>query len=271
MKQQDFDRLLADLAAEEDDLDALVAPLDASGWAASTPAEGWNVMDQIAHLASTGEWASVALTDTDAFRADLDELAADSATRAAEVRTGLLGRRAPSTNGAGVLEWWRDARRAAGEAFRARDPADRVPWFGPDMSAASLATARLMETWAHGQDVADALQVDRVPTVRLRHVAEIGVRTRPFAYASREMTLPDEDVRIELRAPDGSAWTWGPPDSPSLVRGPAVDWCLVVTQRRNPDDTALEVTGDAAQEWVGIAQAFAGAPTPHRPPLHTSM
>jgi uncharacterized protein (TIGR03084 family) len=133
------------------------------------------------------------------------------------------------------------------------------------MSVTSFTTARLMETWAHGQDVVDALGRTRALGPRLRHVAEIGVRARGFAYASRGLPVPDHPVRVELSGPGGEAWAWGPEDARDRVRGDALDWCLVVTQRRNPADTALVVEGDTAREWVGIAQAFAGAPTEHRP------
>ena len=187
---------------------------------------------------------------------------ADPERRARQRETGLLGCVPPPT---GVLEWWREERAATLAALHDHEPSDRVPWFGPDMSAVSFTTARLMETWAHGQDVVDALGVERAPTARLRHVAEIGVRTRGFAYASRGMAVPDVAVRVTLAAPAGAVWEWGPEDAAEVIRGDALDWCLVVTQRRNPADTDLVVEGDAAREWIGIAQAFAGPPTDHRP------
>jgi len=264
MKRQEYDALLDDLVAEGAELDAVVAPLDDAGWATATPAEGWDVRDQIAHLAASEEWAVRSLTDPDAFRAELAALGDDPVRRAAEIKSGLLGRSARP--GAGVLTWWREGRDATSVALRAHAPADRLPWFGPDMSATSFATARLMETWAHGQDVVDALGIERTATLRLRHVAEIGVRTRGFAYASRGLTMPDTAVRVELRGPNGEQWSWGPPEAADRISGDALEWCLVVTQRRNPADTALAVEGAAAEEWIGIAQAFAGAPTPHRPP-----
>jgi len=121
-----------------------------------------------------------------------------------------------------------------------------------------MATARLMETWAHGQDVADALGVTREPAMRLRSVAHIGVRTRNFAYSVRGKTPPAEEFRVELTAPDGSLWTWGPADAAQRVTGPAVDFCLLVTQRRHPDDLAVRAQGQDAAEWLTIAQAFAG-------------
>jgi uncharacterized protein (TIGR03084 family) len=123
-----------------------------------------------------------------------------------------------------------------------------------------------METWAHGQDVADTLGVTREPTDRLRHVAHIGVRALPFSFVLRERPVPDAPVRVELVAPSGESWTWGPEDAADRVTGPALDFCLLVTQRRHRDDTALEVTGPVATEWATIAQAFAGVPGEGRKP-----
>ena len=264
MDQAAYDALLRDLTAEQEELDAVVAGLDDGGWATPTPADGWDVDDQIAHLAATEQWARRSLEDPDGFRGELAEYAADPERRAAGIRDGRIGRDRPG--GVTTLDWWRENRRATGAALRERAPAERTPWFGPDMSLASFATARVMETWAHGQDVVDALASPRPPTARLRHVAEIGVRARPFAYASRGLELPDREVRVELVAPDGERWAWGPDDATDVITGDALDWCLVATQRRNPLDTTLAVTGDAAVEWIGIVQAFAGPPTEHRAP-----
>jgi uncharacterized protein (TIGR03084 family) len=142
----------------------------------------------------------------------------------------------------------------------------RIPWYGPPMSAASFATARLMETWAHGQDVADALGVERAPTDRLRHVAFLGVRALPNSYRVRDLTVPDAPVRVELVAPSGGMWVWGDEGAADVVLGPALDFCLVVTQRRHVDDTALVASGPVATEWLRLAQAFAGPAGPGRPP-----
>jgi uncharacterized protein (TIGR03084 family) len=134
------------------------------------------------------------------------------------------------------------------------------------MKPASMVTARLMETWAHGQDVADALGAEREPTARLRHVAHIGVRTRDFSYRNRGLEPPSEEFRFVLTAPDGGTWTWGPEDAGQSVSGPALDFCLLVAQRRHRDDLALTASGPDADRWLGLAQAFAGPPGPGRPP-----
>ncbi len=142
----------------------------------------------------------------------------------------------------------------------------RLPWFGPPMSVTSMATARLMETWAHGLDITDALHHPPSVSPRLRHVAHIGVRTREFAFRQRGLPPPAEEFRIELVAPDGGTWSWGPDDAAQRVTGPALDFCLLVTQRRHRDDLELTAVGPDADRWLDLAQAFAGPPGAGRPP-----
>ncbi|WP_019632837.1 TIGR03084 family metal-binding protein [Actinomadura atramentaria] len=250
----DIPSLLADLDAESAVLDTLVAPLTADGWATPTPAEGWTVAHQITHLAWTDRQALLAATDPAAFTAAVEAAFAgggfDMVDKAAEE-----GAARPAAE---VLADWRAVRGALAAALAAAPAGTRLPWFGPPMGVATMATARLMETWAHGQDVADALGVVREPTARLRHVAHIGVRTRDFAFVSRGLTPPAEEFRIALTAPDGAEWTWGPADAAQSVTGPALDFCLLATRRRHPDDLAVVADGPDARAWLGIAQAFAG-------------
>jgi uncharacterized protein (TIGR03084 family) len=134
------------------------------------------------------------------------------------------------------------------------------------MSLASFVSARLMEAWAHGQDVADGLGAVRVPSDRLRHVAHIGVRSRPFSYTVRGRQPPPDPVSVELVAPSGESWTWEAEASADVVRGSALGFCLVVTQRRHIEDTDVVADGARAREWMEIAQAFAGPPGPGRRP-----
>ena len=155
------------------------------------------------------------------------------------------------------------------DTFSRLDPSTRLPWFGPAMSAASSLTARIMETWAHTQDIADALGVTREPTSRLRHVAHIGVGARAFSYAVHGKTPPLTPVRVERippPGPDGALWTWGTESAEDRVTGPALDFCLLVTQRRHRDDLALDIEGPAATEWMTIAQAFHGTAGTGRSP-----
>ncbi|MDX6218655.1 MAG: hypothetical protein QOJ48_336, partial [Frankiales bacterium] len=148
------------------------------------------------------------------------------------------------------------------------DPAVRVPWYGPPMSLASFTSARLMETWAHGQDVSDALGLDPVTSDRLRHVCHIGVQARPYAYLVHGVDNPDTPVRVELTGP--GAGEWGPEDATDRITGTALDFALLVTQRRHLDDLALQIEGATAAQWAGIAQAYAGPAGPGRAPLGTS-
>ncbi len=168
--------------------------------------------------------------------------------------------------GAELLAWFVRARRELIEGYRAVDPDVRLPWYGPGMGPASSVTARIMETWAHGQDIADALGVTRPVTNRLRHVAHLGVRSLPYSYRVNGLDVPSEPIRVEVAAPDGDTWTWGPDAAADRVTGDALEFCLVVTQRRHLSDTALAVSGPVAEQWIGIAQAFAGAAGTGRKP-----
>jgi uncharacterized protein (TIGR03084 family) len=253
--------LLADLAAEGRELDDLVAPLPTAGWTTPTPAAGWTIAHQIAHLTWTDEVALRAATDPEGFRTDVVAGAPD-VTAVVDAAAAAGAATAPPE----LLARWRTSRAALTSALSALPPGTALPWFGPDMSAPSMATARLMETWAHGVDVRDALDRLIPATARLRAVAHLGVRTRGFAFRQHSLTPPAAEIRVELTAPDGEVWTWGPPEAPQQVTGPALDFCLRVTQRRHRDDLALQAVGADAQRWLDLAQAFAGPPGAGRPP-----
>ena len=257
----DLELVLTDLAAEGDSLDQLLVPLTPQEWSRPTPSPGWTIAHQVSHLAWTDEKARIAATDEVAFAHEQHCATADSAKFIEDGANDGV-RLAPGE----LLARWRAGRLALGEALRASP--GRLPWFGTRMSATSMATARLMETWAHGLDVADALGVTREPTPRLRHVAHLGVITRDFAYRTHGLTPPSEPFRVELVTPDGTTWTWGPTDTGAGVSGPALDFCLLVTQRRHRQDLSLVATGEAGT-WLDIAQAFAGPPGSGRAPLHS--
>jgi uncharacterized protein (TIGR03084 family) len=252
--------LADDLAVESVRLLDIVTPLDDHGWASPTPADGWSIQDQVNHLAYFDDAAAFALTDPVAFRRSALELVQRSPNFPDVLVQDSRGLAARDT-----LIWFRRSRQALLAAFRSCDTSGRVPWYGPDMSVKSSITARLMETWAHGQDIRDARGVaEDSPVNTLRHVADLGVRTRAFSYALRRLPPPERAVRVELTAPDGSTWTWGPEGAGDLVRGAARDFCLVVTQRRHLSDTNLATSGSEAARWMEIAQAFAGEPGPGR-------
>lgn len=248
--------LVADLRAEGDEIDALVRELPPDGWSRPTPAAGWTVAHQIAHLAWTDERALLAAGDPNAFQAEFAAYAA----RTSHLDAVVDAEAASAAKRPDLLEWWRETRDKLAATLLGLPSGTKLPWYGPPMSPASMATARLMETWAHGQDVADAIGARRTPTARLRHVAHIGVRTRDFAYVTRGLPVPVDQFRVELMGPSGELWTWGPADAAQRVTGPALEFCLLVTQRVHRADTALVAVGADADAWLDIAQAFAGPP-----------
>ena len=254
--------LTADLAAESAELFEVLSVLAEPEWAQETPAVGWTIRDQAAHLAFFDDAAVLSATDPGRFRAEADALLTqrgDLGERVAERFRGQTGLEA--------FAWFQRARRQYLDVFTGLDPATTRPWYGPDMSVASSVTARLMETWAHGQDVVDTLGLVRRPTARLRHVAHLGVRTFGWSFRVHDLPAPDTAVRVELTGPDGSLWTWGPEGAADRVTGPAEDFCLVVTQRRNRRDTALTAAGPVASAWLDLAQAYAGSPGTGRAPM----
>ncbi len=257
----DMHALADDLRAETRALEVVLVPLSEAQWGSATPAEGWAIRDHVSHLAYFDEAATLSVTDPDAFRdaarAELADVDGFTARVAAEHR---------DRSGDELLAWWRAARAHMTDVMSRLDPSMRVPWYGPDMSAASSLTARIMETWAHGQDVADALGAARPPTPALQHVAFLGVRAFANSYRTRGLPVPDVEVRVELQGPAAEAWVWGASTAGHRVQGPALDFCLVVTQRRHVADTSLRCTGDVATEWMTIAQAFAGPPGAGRRP-----
>ena len=256
-----YESLLADLADEHASLDAVVAPLDAAALLAPTPADEWKIADQLAHLAGFDEAATFALTDPDAFIIDVDRRIAEGNDPIAEYTA-----RGRDMGPVATRDWWRRARADLLTHAAKLDPKARIPWYGPPMSAMSFLTARLMETWAHGQDVRDAVGCPPEATSRLRHVAHIGVGARAFSYLAHGLEAPDAPIDVVLDAPGGDTWSWGPGDATDRVTGPALDFCLLVTQRRHVKDTDLVTEGAGAEQWISIAQAFAGAPGAGRTP-----
>ncbi len=245
--------VLADLAAESDRLEALVSALDETGWRTPTPAAGWDVATQIAHLAWTDEAALAAATDKRRWDELVLEAIAD--TQGAVDTAALSGGAVPPAE---LLARWRQGRTNLARVLAELPPGTKLPWYGPPMSATSMATARFMETWAHSLDVYDALGAPHPVSDRIRHVAHLGVRTRNFAFGQHGLTAPEEEFRVALIAPSGETWEWGPDDAAQTVTGPAYDFCLLVTQRIHRDDTALVAVGAEAEQWLRIAQAFAG-------------
>jgi uncharacterized protein (TIGR03084 family) len=264
----DVNEVLDDLVAEQRALDTIVAGLTDDQWALPTPSPRWSVTDQIGHLTYFDTTAALAINDTDAFvahRSELisrftDELAVD------EFTLGTFRQLFPADQ----LSTWRRHRDELEAAGRTLANDTRVEWYGPSMGSKSFLTARLMEVWAHGQDICDTVGATRTNTDRIRHIVQLGVITRGWSYIVRGELAPEGEVRVELTAPSGDLWAWGTEGAPAGVTGPAEDFCLVVTQRRHVDDTDLTVTGEIARDWMTKAQAFAGGATAGPSPKGTN-
>ena len=257
-----WQQLIEDLYQERLANEAVLATLDGATWDNPSPAEGWLLRDCAVHLCETDDTATRLVEDRD---------------KPPPAPTGRRGRRPDGVlttamvswrrrQPAEVLQWYRDANDRLVAALRELTGDARLRWAGRPMSARSFATARLMEHWSHGLDIHDAAGVAPAETDRLESIARLGWMTRDYAYTTHGMTPPETPLRVELTAPSGATWTYGPEDASDRITGPAGDFCRVVTQRIHPSDTALVATGPHAAEFLSIAQAFAGPPGAGRAP-----
>jgi uncharacterized protein (TIGR03084 family) len=249
----DLQTVLSDLAAECQEIDHMMDGLGAAQWALPTPAPGWTVADQVAHLSFIFTLAGTAAADPATFQAMVAGARADF-NGAVNRALGLYRGESP----AGLLARWKSERQACIEALGAV-PADQVvPWLVNPLPPAILACAGIMEAFAHGQDIADALGVEIERTDRLRHLVGFAVLTRDFGYEARGLTPPQTEFRFEISAPSGQVWAFGPASSAQRISGPATDFCLLVTRRRHRDDLTVTASGAEADRWLDIAQAYRG-------------
>lgn len=249
-----------DLVAEQDSLDEVVALMSDDDWEQVTPSPGWTVRDQIGHLAFFDTTAALAIVDPPEFVAHREAFMAQALGSAATADDVTLAE-ARAMTAPDLLSHWRARRHDLADAAATCGDDARIEWYGPSMGARSFLTARLMEAWAHGQDICDTVGAEREPSDRLRHIAQLGVITRGWTYINRGLEVPEGEVRIELDAPSGATWVWGPDDAGASVRGSALDFCLVTAQRRNIADVDLVVEGEIAVDWLAKAQLFAGPPS----------
>jgi len=260
-----MNQICKDLKEEYDDLDRIVNQLNDTLWQTQTPFFNWTIKDEISHISYFDRAAYYAATNQEAFQKDMEQMLNGFIDYSQmHKKVNAIG---GSMSTQELLAWWRDNRQKLINAYSSLSPKDRLPWYGPTMSARSSATARLMETWAHGQDIVDALNISREATDRLRHIAHIGVNTFQWSFKNRHMPVPETPIHIVLNSPDNDIWEWGPDDAIDHVYGTALDFCLVITQRRNISDVkSIQTKGEIANQWMKIAQAFAGPPeTPPQP------
>ncbi|MBV1849280.1 TIGR03084 family metal-binding protein [Catellatospora tritici] len=245
--------VVAALTADGDALDRMVTGLGASGWDAPTPAEGWTVKHQIAHLTSIFWMAEKAAATPEAFTAMSANLGPNFNDNVAKAMAPFLDM--PNEM---LLGKWQEQRANTEQALAALPPDQIVPWLVRPLPAGILACAGMMELFGHGQDVADALDVKREHTDRLGHLVGFAVRTWDFGYTGRGLDVPADPFRFEITLPSGRVMEFGPADAADRISGPAVDFCLLVTRRRHHRDLAVTASGPNAVPWLEIAQAYRG-------------
>ena len=253
-----------DFRDESDALFTLLDTFDDFDWTRETQFKHWTPNDIVAHLHMGNYAADLSLKGGNEFTGfvrRLTELGRNRARHLDATHAWLGG-----IKNRDLLLRWRDFSHATADRFVVAEPKKRVKWFGPDMSVLSSISARLMETWAHGQALYDLFGRTRIDTDRIRNIAVIGLNTFGWTFANRGVEAPGVRPNVRLTAPSGALWEWSQADSDNLIEGAAVEFCQVVAQTRNIADTSLEVTGKTAMAWMAIAQCFAGPPESPPPP-----
>ena len=249
----DIQEVLTDLNADCDEIDRLVAGLQESQWQLPTPAPGWTIAHQIAHLTATFQMATMAAAQPTEFRAFMERISTNFTANVAAAMAPYLA--LPPGE---LVGRWRAQRVSVTDALAAVPAGEVVPWLVRPLPPGILACAGIMENFAHGQDIADALGARLERTDRLRHLVGFAVAVWDFGYQARDMTPPDTQFRFVITAPSGAVWAFGPPDATQQIEGPAADFCLLVTRRRHRDDLAVTATGADAEQWLDLAQAYRG-------------
>ena len=246
-----------DFCDESEALHAVLEPLGAEAYTVPTLFNDWTINDILQHLHHFNIMADLSLNDPDKFVSEYAKIAAlREKVGFVASSNELLG----GIKGHALLEAWRSYYIDMTPRFAAADPKQRVKWAGPDMSARSSITARLMETWAHGQEIYDLLGLRRENADRIRNIAHLGVNTFGWTFVNRKEPVPEPVPYVCLTAPSGEVWEWGEPSVEERIEGAAEAFCQVVCQTRNIADMDLQVTGPVATQWMAVAQCFAGPP-----------
>jgi uncharacterized protein (TIGR03084 family) len=250
--------ILSDLKAEQESLDQFLSTLTEPQWDLATPAEGWTVRDSVSHIAHIDEVALAFIRG--------DTSALDEVKKFGLKYTTVKAQKGREMKVSEILPWWRRARKVLLDKLSKCDPKQRIPWFAIPMGARAFATARLMETWAHGLDCFDAFGVEPEDTDRLRHVALMAYMARPYAYQVNGLSLPQAPLRLELMLLSGHLWTYGEQNATDRIKGKVGEFCRVAVRRRHWKDTNLEIEGDEAKRFIEIVQTYAGPPGSGRKP-----
>lgn len=251
--------ILSDLVAEEQALDQFLQRISERQWSLPTSAPGWSIKDTVSHLAHTEDFAAKAIAGgsavvEDAGITDVNEWTAVGVKIGRDMRYQQ------------VIEWWRNSRADVVDALSRMEGTDRVSWIHGDMSARAFGTLRLMETWAHGLDIKDAMdglltydEDEEDPTAdtsRIRHIAWLAHRMLPFAFAEAGEEYPDSGIRLELMGPRYSRWVYGPEDAKDVIKGIAGEWCRIAVHRLEHTATSLKAEGDKAEAALRVVRTY---------------
>ena len=249
-----------DFEAECAALATLLAPLADADFSRKTEFKAWTINDIMSHLYMGDSSALLTLTEPDAYAAA--RAIRVQAQDAGETMLSFQRKWAGGLEGQALTDAWRQSSSKTAAAYADADPKQRVKWVGPDMSARSSITARLMETWSHSQAIYDLLGVVREDHDGIRAIAHLGAITYGWTFQNRKEDPPGPPPHIRLTAPSGAIWEWNADTSEpgERIEGPATDFCQVVAQTRNVQDVSLTVTGKNASTWMAKAQCFAGPP-----------
>jgi uncharacterized protein (TIGR03084 family) len=255
-----MDKIIGALQEQHAELDGLLSGLQAEDWARPAPdAPGWTVADVVLHLAQTDEL--VVASGQDRFLGRAQELlgpaVSDSVGNVDDFAGQIVARERGGDPGQ-LYQRWQDASRSMREMLAASDPRRPMQWVVNSIPARTLATTRLSEAWIHTYDVAGALGVELTPGERLWHIARLGWRTIPYAYARAGIPAPEGPVAVRLTAPDGHDWNFEPDEPPAtVVTGPALEFCLIAARRLDPSKSAVRATGPDAANVLALIRTYA--------------
>jgi len=243
---------------ESDALYKLLINADKNSFKLKTQFKSWTINDVLYHLHVWNIAALLSLKNENEFKEFMQNFmeAIKSGNSAREYEKIL----SDNTEGLDLLNLWKETYEKISNEFAKSDPKKRVKWAGPDMSVRSSITARHMETWAHGQEIFDQLGFERIDTDRIKNIVVIGVNTFGWTYINRNLSIPEKMPKLSLLSPSNELWEWNEDNEEDMISGSATEFSQVVTQVRNINDTSLKVSGKIANEWMSIAQCFAGPP-----------
>jgi uncharacterized protein (TIGR03083 family) len=222
-------------AASTERLAQTLRALTPDEYRAPTP-NGLEARDLVVHLAAQESMLAQAIDRPVVPEVDASDI---------DVRTAAFIERYREATLDDVTQIWRSS--VDEVVVWAADPATRdvtVPWIGLDMPRDNFLVARAFENWIHRDDLrrVQGRASEPPPPDEIHEMAELSMRTLPFALLVTERAHPGKVARIVLTGPGGGEWTCSmggarPPQGavPDVtITTDVVDWCLVAGERLAP-------------------------------------